>query len=243
MWFLIGIQLFVILLLFLLGWAIRKNEAYWLISGFAARSEEEQQQLIKNGYPQKTGELLIATAVGMIILLPLIFTPFKYAMEVQFGFMLVFLLGGFIYLSKYEVPEKRKRSYIIGSVLFVVVNGFISVMLFLGYQDYELIAKKDTFEITGIYGDEWEYEDIKRIELMEEMPEVTWKQDGYGLSTLAKGNFTVEGYGSCLLFIRKDSSPYLYIELENKKIFINGRCSNEARGWYEQLIQKVESTK
>ncbi|WP_248892849.1 DUF3784 domain-containing protein [Bacillus methanolicus] len=175
MWFLIGIQLFVALLLFLFGWAIRKKKAYWLISGFATRSEEEQQQLIKNGYPQKTGALLIATAVGMIILLPLNFTPFKYAMEVQFGFMLVYLLGGFIYLSKYEVPKKRKRSYIIGSVIFVAVNGFVSVMLFLGYQDYELIAKKDTFEITGIYGDEWEYEDIKRIELMEEMPEVTWK--------------------------------------------------------------------
>ncbi|WP_248892848.1 hypothetical protein [Bacillus methanolicus] len=57
---------------------------------------------------------------------------------------------------------------------------------------------------------------------------------------MAKGNFTVEGYGSSLLFIRKDSSPYLYIELENKKIFINGRDSKETRGWYEQL---VESTK
>jgi hypothetical protein len=242
MWFLFGIELFVAFLLLLFGWAVRNKEAYWLISGFATRPEEEQQQLIENGYPQKIGTLLIATAVGMIMLLPLSFTPFKYAMEVQFGFMLVFLFGGFIYLSKYEVPEKRKRSYMIGSVFFIVVNGFVGVMLFLGYQDYELIANKDTFEITGIYGDEWEFQDIKRVELMEEMPEVTWKQDGYGLSTMAKGKFTVEGYGSSLLFIQKGSSPYLYIELKNKKIFINGHNSKETRAWYDQLVQKVEST-
>ncbi|AIE58973.1 DUF3784 domain-containing protein [Bacillus methanolicus] len=102
MWILIGVQLFIVLLLFTLGWAIRKMEANWLIPGFSTRSEEEQQQLIENGYPQKIGTLLIATAAGMAILLPLNFTPFKYVMEVQFGFMFIFLLGGFIY----PIPTK-----------------------------------------------------------------------------------------------------------------------------------------
>ncbi|EIJ80935.1 hypothetical protein [Bacillus methanolicus] len=60
---------------------------------------------------------------------------------------------------------------------------------------------------------------------------------------MAKGKFMVEGYGSSLLFIRKDSSPYLYIELENNKIFINGHNSKETRSWYQKLIQKMGSIK
>jgi len=105
----IGIQVFVIGLFFLLGWAICYKEQYGLLSGFNGRSEEEQKQLIENGFPQKTGLLLIWTAVGMLILLPLVFTSFPYAIEVQYGFMIIFILGGFIYLTRYELPHNGKK--------------------------------------------------------------------------------------------------------------------------------------
>ena len=49
------IQIIIALLFFILGWAIRKKEAYWLISGFNNRSADEKQQLIDNAYPQKMG--------------------------------------------------------------------------------------------------------------------------------------------------------------------------------------------
>lgn len=86
-------QISVILLFLILGWAVRFKKAYWLISGFASRSENEKEQLINSGYPQKTGSLLIGTAIGMLVLLPLSFTGFRFAMEVQFGFMMIVLLG------------------------------------------------------------------------------------------------------------------------------------------------------
>ena len=240
MWGLLIVQVIVILLFLLLGWVIRKKKGYGLISGFATRPKEEQEQLISNGYPQKMGMLLIITALGMLILLPLMFTSFKYAMEIQFGFMIVFLLGGIIYLSKYEVPKKRNRSYIISVSLFILVIGGIGVLSYFSYQGYELVTKKDSFEITGMYGDEWTYEDITSIELMDDLPEVTVRTNGVGLPTLSKGHFKVTGYGSSLLFIQKGSSPYIYIELKDKKIFINDKDPEQTRLWYQQLNEKME---
>ncbi|MDF2855649.1 MAG: hypothetical protein K0Q87_1500, partial [Neobacillus sp.] len=117
MWGLIATQLIVAIVFLLLGWVIRKKKMYSLISGFNTRPEEEQEQLIKNGYPQKVANLLMLTAIGMIILLPLSFTNFIYATEVQFGFMIIFLFGGFVFLSRYEIAIKRKRSYIIGTII------------------------------------------------------------------------------------------------------------------------------
>ena len=238
MWGLFIVQVIVILLFLLLGWAIRKKEGYWLISGFATRPKEEQEQLISNRYPQKVGGLLIITAFGMFILLPLMFTSFKYATEVQFGFMAIFLMAGIIYLTKYEVPKKRQRSYIISISLFILVVGGISVISYFSYQGYELVTKKDSFEITGMYGDEWPYEEITSIELMDNLPEVTVRTNGVGLPTLSKGHFKVTGYGSSLLFIQKGSSPYIYIELKDKKIFINDKDPKQTRIWYEQLEEK-----
>lgn len=235
MWGLVITQLIMIFIFGLLGWAIRFKKAYWLISGFTSRPKEEQQQLIVNRYPQKTGSLLITAAGLMLLLLPLVFTPFKFAMEVQFGFMLIFLLGGIIYLSKYEIPKKRKRSYTISTILFVAVIGSLITLTVSSYQGYELKVKKDRFEITGMYGDEWATSNIQRIELMDEMPEVTLRTNGVGLPTLSKGHFKVKDYGSSLLFIQKGSSPYIYIELGKKKIFINDKDPSKTRTWFEQL--------
>jgi hypothetical protein len=237
---LITTELFVVILFFILGWAIQKKEAYWLISGFASRPKEDQDRLITNGLPQRTGKLLIATAVGLLLLLPLAFTTFKYAIEVQFGFMILFLLGGLIYLSKYEVAHKRKSSYVISISLFIVVIGSLSYLSFLGYQDYRFIIKNESVEITGMYGDEWKFEEIKKVVLLEKMPKVTSKQNGFGTTSMAKGVFSVTGYGNSLLFIKKGASAkIIYIETEENKIFINGKNTNETEKWFNNLQKYI----
>jgi hypothetical protein len=239
MWFLAGVQIFIILLFSILGWAIRYKKNYWLISGFAGRPAEEQEELLQYRMPQKTGGLLLAAAIGMLLLFPLTFTGFTYAMELQFGFMLFFLLGGSIYLSKFEIPRKRKKTYWFTSILFVVVIGFVGTLTYLGYQKPDFAVKEENFEITGMYGDEWPLDSVTKVELLEEMPEVTWKENGFGLSTLAKGRFKVEGYGSSLLFIHK-KSPYIYIKAGKNHIFINGENEEQTLKWHEQLKNSVE---
>lgn len=239
MWILFAVELFLIVMFFVLGWLIRYRKKYGLISGFENRSKEEQEQLCLNGYPQKTGSFLMMTAFGMLLLLPMLFTSFPYTIEVQFGFMLFFLLGGFIYLNKYEMTKKRKRGYWISSSLFVIVVSFVTILMFLGYQDYEFLIDKEQFTITGIYGDQWDIADIEQIQLFDEMPQVKWKENGFGLQTMAKGYFTVDGYNSSLLFIHKESNPIMYIKVDNQNIFINGERAEQTKKWYKRLSKKA----
>ncbi|RDU36747.1 hypothetical protein DRW41_11890 [Neobacillus piezotolerans] len=222
------------LLLLLLGWAVSKG-GYWLISGFAFRPKEEQEKLIEAGFPQKVGKLLMATAAGMVLLLPLLFTSFPYAVEVIIGFMLIFLLGGIIYLSRYEVPEKRKKSYIISSGIALITFVSLGVLMFFGYQETELIFKKEGIEITGMYGEEIPYGDIQNVKLLEEMPKATVKIDGFGTSLIAKGKFKLDGYGPSLLFIQKGKPPYLQIKTKDRHIFINSPDPDITRSWVEKL--------
>ncbi len=235
MWLFFFIQLAVVLVFLLIGWAIVKKEAYGLISSFKSRPQEEKEELIRNGYPQKTGKLLLATGMVLLFLLPLLFTSFPYALEVQIAVMVVLLLGGFIYLSKYEIPKKRKKSYIISSSIAFITLGFLAVIFYLGFQDPEMLLKEDSFEVTGVYGDEWSYEEIIHMELLDEMPEVTLRTNGYGMQSISKGHFKVKDFGSSLLFIYKGNSPYLYIETDSDKIFINSKSAEQTKDWYHQL--------
>lgn len=229
------IQLMVVLIFLLIGWAIVKKEAYGLISNFRSRPKEEQEELIHNGYPQKTGKLLIGTAIVLLIMLPLLFTSFPYAIEVQIGGMVVLLLGGFIFLSKYEVPKKRKKSYIISTSIAVVTISFLFVVSYIGFQEAELTLKENSFEISGVYGDEWRFEDITQVDLVEEMPEVLLRTNGYGMQSISKGHFKVKDYGSSLLFIYKGHSPYLLIKTNDDTIFINAKDAEKTKDWYYQL--------
>lgn len=239
MWVHIIVQLMVIGVFLLFGWAVKYKEQYELLSGFNTRSEAEQRELIERGYPQKTGSLLIYTAVGMLLLFPLLFTSFPYASEVQYGFMILFLLGGFFYLSRFELPAKRKKSLWFGSIFSIIVIGFIIGLYYIGYQPNELIVKENTFEIKGMYGDEWNLGDIEKIEILNEMPQVNYKENGFGIGNLSKGRFYVEAYGSSLLYIRH-TSPYLLIDLKEKPIFINGENVEQTQRWYEQLMEKIQ---
>jgi hypothetical protein len=65
------------------------------------------------------------------------------------------------------------------------------------------------------------------------MPEVTARTNGVGLPTHSKGRFKLNGYGSSLLFIQKGASPYIYIELKYKKIFINDKDPEQTRIWFD----------
>jgi hypothetical protein len=116
----------------------------------------------------------------------------------------------------------------------------LGTLSYFGYQDFEVKAGQTSFEITGMYGDEWTYSEIESVELLDEMPELTWKQNGFGLSTMAKGQFKVKDYGSSLLFIHKGSAPYLYIETESEKIFINSKNPEHTKRWYQLLAEKAE---
>ncbi|WP_226682506.1 DUF3784 domain-containing protein [Sutcliffiella horikoshii] len=232
------IQLIVALIFLLIGWAIVKKEAYGLISSFRSRPRGEQEELIQNGYPQKTGKLLIGTAIVLLIMLPLLFTSFPYALEAQIGVMVVLLMGGFIYLSKYEVANKRKKSYIISTSIAVVSFTVLFVIFYVGFQEAKLILKEDSFEISGVYGDEWSYEDITQVELLEEMPEVLLRTNGYGMQSISKGHFKVKNYGSSLLFIYKGHSPYLLIETNDDTIFINAKDAEKTKDWYYQLVEQ-----
>ncbi|WP_010198606.1 PH domain-containing protein [Bacillus sp. m3-13] len=98
--------------------------------------------------------------------------------------------------------------------------------------------RENSFEISGVYGDEWRFEDITQVDLVEEMPEVYLRTNGYGMQSISKGHFKVKDYGSSLLFIYKGNSPYLLIKTNDDTIFINSKDAEKTKDWYYQLVEQ-----
>lgn len=232
-------QVFLVALFALFAYIILKRRSYMFISGFATRSKEEQQQLIENGYPQGVGRMFLIIAAGLMILMPLGLTGFRYTFEVQMAFMMLVLFGGLIILSRREVPHKRKRSLLISVIMAVVVIGGVSALLMIGAKHPDFTFGKSAVEISGMYGEKIPYRDIHSVEMLDTMPPVVLKENGFGFADYAKGRFSVEGHGSSLLFVDMKQAPILLIKTTGRPVFITGGSAEETESWYRELGQRI----
>lgn len=232
-------QLLLIILFALFAYLILKRRSYMFISGFATRPEEEQKQLIDNGYPQGVGRLFLIISAGLLLLMPLGLTGFRYTFELQMAFMMLVLFGGLIILSRREVPYKRKRAFLTSVIMTVVVIGGTTVLLFIGAKQPDVTLGGSAVEISGMYGEEIPYSDIRSAKLLETMPKIHYKENGFGFADYAKGHFSVEGHGSSLLFVDRKQSPILLIETTNRPVFITGVNPEETESWHTELDQRI----
>jgi len=76
--------------------------------------------------------------------------------------------------------------------------------------------------------------EIQRIELLEEMPRAA-RNFGTGTPRLSIGNFSVSGFGTSQLYIHRESPPFIFIELADKRIFVNQPTPTDTRAFYREL--------
>jgi hypothetical protein len=240
-----------IILAIIMGWTllivggltylIVKKKEYSLLSGYSNRPEEEKQYLKENGYIDKVGKYL--TYTFYLLALAFILTLFNvpYGTEVGFGLLTLFILGGLVYIQKFEVPRKRKKYLWVSGSFSIVIILAIGILFFIGSMENDVNITENTFEITGMYGIEWELDEIIHVELMDVLPEVEYKANGFATSNILKGKFRLEEpYGRGLLFIEKGLKPYLFIEKEDNFVFLNRENAEETIQIYNELKQMLK---
>lgn len=233
------IQLFVFLLIGIFGWAIKYKDQYGLISGFVTRPKEEQEELIANGYPQKTGSLLLYTS---IISIGILFLSFLLNQFLYFSllFFVIVSLGGMFYLSKYETKKNQKKAKWTSGLIFIFLL-FIMVGLPLMNWGGFSVTIEEELEVTGMYGFTTSYENIQNLQLVEEIPPIKVRTNGIGLAHLSKGYFKLENGQKVKLFIYHDTPPYIYFETNDGPIYLNSSIPEETTQLFKQLQQKTNN--
>ncbi|MBS4196753.1 DUF3784 domain-containing protein [Lederbergia citri] len=241
-----------IIFIIAMGWAlivhggltylIVKKKEYSLISGFLNRPKEEQEYLIQNGYIEAVGKILKVSFYLFATTFLVGLLPIPYGFEIGIVLFLIVLLGGLIWLQKYEIPQKRKKMYWITSSIMAVTVALVGGLTIAGLVDNEVTVSHEAFKISGMYGVEWPIEEIKSVELLDTLPEVITKTNGYASSGQLKGHFQLEEpYGSGLLFVNKKNPPYLYVETNKDFLILNRKNIEDTRTIYESLLKVWES--
>ena len=80
--------------------------------------------------------------------------------------------------------------------------------------------------------------DIEKVEIIDKL-KVKLRTNGIGMDEYSVGNFNVEGYGKCKLYIYNDVKPYILIESDNEQIFINGEDKEDTLRYYDEIIAVI----
>lgn len=225
-----------------LTYLIAKKKDYMLLSGFHRRPEEEQEYLHESGYLDAMGKLLTITFWIFVAVFILGLLPIPFGFELGIGLFLIILLGGLIWVQRYEMPHKRKKMTWITAGISGATLALIIGTIGYGYLNNDVQVNHDTFEITGSYGVEWKIDHIESVELLDALPEVEMKTNGFAAGNLLKGKFRLEEpYGIGRLFIdKKANTPVLYVATKDDYVMVNRAKDNDIKSIYKQLFRVVE---
>ena len=134
-----------------------------------------------------------------------------------------------------KVKHNNKRKSIIIATSIIVL---FSILIFYPYyKDLNVILKSDHMEITGIYGTTIEYDNITQIQLLNSLPHISYRSNGYSIGPVNLGNFK-EVNGNILKLFTHSDSCFIYIKNKNNIVYyMSKKRHNDTKILYENIVK------
>ena len=126
-------------------------------------------------------------------------------------------------------------------IITIVVLAAVGALLLFGWFGTTITAEDDQIKITGLHGQKIAYDEIKSVELVDELPTITARTGGYSLGGKRLGNFMTSEYGAVKLNLQNSEKPFIFISGNDGKLyFINTADPDGTRALYDDIISKME---
>ncbi|HFB99855.1 MAG TPA: DUF3784 domain-containing protein [Phaeodactylibacter sp.] len=188
-----------------LGIGVTEKNAKHIISGYQYMDEVDKKNMDISFFKKFHIFLGVSlAAIGLILF-------FYVKNDMAWVFAAVYPIGAYIYLawkssrsnSSYAKRHKIGFYILLASLIFVIG------LFFSGYRANKLSYDFDKIKISGSYGETFSTSDVKNIQLINELPPIDYKVNGFALSTVKKGYFKITN-------IEKDSD-----KRETAKLILN----------------------
>jgi hypothetical protein len=222
---------------------VNENNAKYLLSGYNTMSEIERQNFdIKSYIPYfRKFHIFLGVTLLIISLILLYFVNSDWS-GIFLGTYPILAYVFFIWKSNQFTKNKSKKQKVTTYAAMSVMFLLFSVIIYefkSSLKDNEILVDSKKIEITGDYGIEINISNLKSIELIEKLPEISSKTNGFALETIKKGYFRTENDEKVKLLINSKKTPIIMlITNDNQKIYYSSKDkSNEEI--YKEVKRKV----
>ncbi len=208
------------------------------IAGYNTMSPEEKEKVDIN----KVAKILrngLYIGGSLTVIGGTIFTLLGMPLLATLSLCLSIMLSVAISIALSQKYDKTKRSLlktVLVVTLIVLSSTYISIDIYRDSRPTEITLNTDNIEFNGAYGLNIALANIKSIELIDTMPKIKIRTGGLSIGPIKKGNFKLEGYDHCKLFISGNYSPYIHIKTTyNEDIFFNSHIEGQIQTIYHEL--------
>ena len=127
--------------------------------------------------------------------------------------------------------------YLSSVLSIIIIVSLITLFLILDFTVFDMKFQNKEIAISApIYGYSFSAKDIKDIQLSDKLPQV-FKINGAATERYLLGNFDVTGYGSSKMYVYKEKSPFIIIELSGGYVFFGSQNPEKTMEYYEHLCE------
>lgn len=233
------VSLFIVIMLLIVGILVKFFKVTNIIAGYNNASDEEKKYMDKKGLSDFVGNSILI--LGAIVLAGYILSRvgLVYA-ELISWLAFVIIIFYMVYKSRDFVPLHKKNenrwALVLAAAIFVL-------MLFMGSMSLlepQINIESNELQFSAPYGVNVNKAEIEKIFLLDSIPSIIAKSKGVQFAAYYKGVFQIEEIGRSNLFIIKANEPVIYINAEEKNIFINLSNQEETRELYETLLEWIK---
>ncbi len=218
------------LLFVAIGYIVNEKNAKYLLAGYNSMSEEDRKQLDIKSFLPFFRKFHIFLGISLFIIFILINQLIS--SNTAGIFFAIYPILGYCYFilasDKYNGNKKASWSRMGVGILLLTLVFVISIIAY-GFKENTISFDSDKIEFHGSYGEVVRREQIKSLELVERIPKITIRTNGFSLGEIRKGYFT-SGMGEIVkLIINAEKSPLiLFTKTNDKKIYYSSKSrSNE----------------
>lgn len=121
-------------------------------------------------------------------------------------------------------------AFVLGICLFLMPFDFAQVKLEIGDGRCRVSAAS--------MGYGFDLEDVEQVTLLEKRPFMS-KKNGYDSNRFFLGDFRVQGYGTCKVFVSLKNDLVIRVDTKDKVVWFNSESAEETRAFYEELISNI----
>lgn len=231
------------LMFIIIGWGIHVKKWYFLISGYNMMSKEEKAQVDIEPLAKSLAIMAYIMAALLLLMgLAIHFELWTVSMIIT-GLMIVipiaFVINGQKYTKGVSASGKSPKAKKISIIITTVTLLFVAVLLYFSIQPTKIETTANSLSISGMYGDDYAWTSIEKVELLTELPEIAVRTNGSAVGAKLKGNFKFKNGEKAVLFLDKSVPAFIRMETQNKVIIFNEPSVEETNALFEQIQQHM----
>lgn len=223
----------------LMGFTLKYLKWDWLIAGYNTMSKEKKQGVDIEGLRNFLGNSMFI--IAGIFLVGFVFALLELRNSVIAAFIIatIYFMFMAIYAQRFNKNKADQRKGVVVMLVVFVITAALIVPLFLyGGQDNEILVSDQEIKIKGMYGTTLANEDLLDVQLVDQIPRILARTNGYAAGTVRKGNFKLEELGNVKLYLMSDQGPYLIIQDKKTYYIVNFGDGQTTQTLYEEIVNR-----